>query len=170
MNPFILSQILVGIAICFDLLSFQLKKRTHIVLCLSIAGLFISSHFLLLEKWTASILMAIAVTRYVSSYFTTSKKTMTFFVSISIASSVFTFQGYLSILSCLGSVFQTVGAFNSNDKKLRQLMIVGTMFWLSHNFFAGSPGAVIMEILFLSSNFIGYYRFYLKRPKCTNQI
>ncbi len=162
MDPFILSQILVAIAICFDLLSFQLKKRTHIVLCLSLAGIFISSHFLLLEKWTAATLMIIAVIRYITSYFTTSKQIMALFVSASIVSSFFTFQGSLSILSCLGSIFQTMGAFNNDDKKLRLLMIIGTLFWLCHNFFAASPVAVLMEVLFLSSNFIGYYRFYLK--------
>ena len=168
MNTFVISQILVGIAICFDLLSFQLKKRTHIVLCLSVAGIFISTHFLLLEKWTAAVLMAIAVARYVTSYFSTSKKLMALFVSGSIVSAFFTFQGYLSILSCLGSTFQTLGSFSNNDKKLRQLMIIGTLFWLFHNYFASSPAAVLMEILFLSSNFIGYYRFYLKKQKCTN--
>jgi Bacterial inner membrane protein len=163
LNIFVISQILVGIAICFDLLSFQLKKRTHIVLCLSIAGTFISSHFILLEKWTAAVLMIIAVIRYIASYFTTSKKLMTFFVSASIISTFITFQGLLSILSGVGSIFQTLGAFNRNDKHLRQLMIIGTLFWLCHNFLAQSPVAVLMEILFLSSNIIGYYRFYFPK-------
>ena len=163
MNTFIISQILVGIAIGFDLLSFQLRKRTHIVLCLSIAGIFISTHFILLEKWTAGILMLIAVSRYITSYFTTSKMVMAFFVSASLISAYFTFQGLLSILSGLGSIFQTFGAFSINDRRLRQLMIVGTLFWLCHNFLAQSPVAVLMEVLFLSSNLIGYYRFYLSR-------
>ena len=144
------------------MLSFQLKKRTHIVLCLSVAGVFIAIHFILLEKWTAAILMAIAVARYVTSYFSTSKNLKTLFVTGSIVIALISFQGILSILSCLGSIFQTLGAFSNNDKKLRQLMIIGTLFWMCHNYFAASPVAVIMEILFLSSNFIGYYRFYLK--------
>jgi len=124
--------------------------------------------FFVVGKMDSSRLMAIAVARYVTSYFSTSKKIMILFVSGSIVSAFFTFQGYLSILSCLGSTFQTLGSFSNNDKKLRQLMIIGTLFWLFHNYFASSPAAVLMEILFLSSNFIGYYRFYLKKQKCTN--
>ena len=170
MSIFVISQILVGIAICFDLLSFQLKKRTHIVLCLSVAGIFIATHFVLLEKWTAAILMVIAVARYVTSYFSTSKNLMALFVTASFVGTFFTFQGFLSILSCLGSTFQTLGAFSNNDKRLRQLMIIGTFFWLCHNYFAASPVAVLMEVLFLSSNFIGYYRFYLKGQKTTSEI
>ena len=169
MSLFVISQILVGIAICFDLLSFQLKKRTHIVLCLSVSGFFIATHFLLLEKWTAAILMVIAVARYVVSYYSTSKILLALFVTCSIVGTVFTFQGVLSILSCLGSIFQTLGAFSNNDKKLRLLMIVGTSFWLCHNYLADSPVAVLMEILFLSSNFIGYYRFYFRKQKCIDE-
>jgi len=71
-------------------------------------------------------------------------------------------QILVAIAICLGSIFQTMGAFNNDDKKLRLLMIIGTLFWLCHNFFAASPVAVLMEVLFLSSNFIGYYRFHLK--------
>ena len=59
-------------------------------------------------------------------------------------------------------VFQTIGAFNKNDKQLRQFIIIGTLFWLCHNYIAGSPVAELMEILFLSSNITGYYRFYIR--------
>jgi hypothetical protein len=33
-----------------------------------------------------------------------------------------------------------------------------------HNILAGSPGAVLMEAIFISSNIVGYFRFYI-RPK-----
>ncbi len=165
MNLFLLSQILAGTAIIFDFISFQLKKRTHIVLCLSMSVIFIAAHFLLLEKWTAAILMGVAAIRYIVSYFTTSIKTMMLFVLISVISSALTFQGYLSILSCIGAVFQTIATFNSDDRKLRLLMIVGTSFWITHNVFADSPVAVLMESLFLGSNLLGYYRFYIRKKK-----
>jgi hypothetical protein len=48
---------------------------------------------------------------------------------------------------------------------LRQLMFIGTCLWLIHNIIAGSPGAVIMEIIFLSSNMVGYFRYYIKPKK-----
>ena len=43
-------------------------------------------------------------------------------------------------------------------------MLAGTTIWIVHNYLAGSPGAVLMEALFISSNLIGYFRFYI-RPK-----
>lgn len=160
MSLFIMSQILVGIAIVFDLLSFQFKQRKKIVFCLFCAGTLISSHFVLLEQWTAAGLMAIATIRYLSSIFSTSGRLMWFFSLSSITVTAVTYSGLVSILSCLGSVFQTLAAFNKEDKRLRELMIIGTSFWLLHNYLVGSPTAVVMEVLFIGSNLVGYYRYY----------
>jgi hypothetical protein len=161
-TPFIISQILVAIAIGFDLMSFQFKDRKKIVTCLFFAGILISSHFMLLEQWTAASLMAIATVRYLVSVFSTSEKLKYLFCSASIISSVITYSGLISVISCLGSIFQTIAAFNKDDRRLREFMIIGTAFWLLHNYLIGSPTAVIMEVLFISSNLFGYYRFYYK--------
>lgn len=76
---------------------------------------------------------------------------------------VFTYEGALSLLSLVGTMFHTAGAFSKHDKRLRLLMIVGTLFWIPHNYLASSPVAVIMELLFLSSNLVGFYRHYLRK-------
>lgn len=87
---------------------------------------------------------------------------MGFFVCSAIIITAFSFEGLLSLLSCGGTIFGTVAAFCKEDKLLRQLMLVSTSLWLTHNYIAGSPGAVVMEFLFISSNLVGYYRFYIK--------
>lgn len=163
MTPFFLSQVLVAIAIVFDLMSFQFKDRQKIVTCLFFAGTLISSHFVLLEQWTAASLMIIATIRYLVSVFSTSSKLKYLFCTASVISAIVTYAGLVSIISCFASIFQTVAAFNKDDRRLREFMIVGTALWLTHNYLIGSPTAVIMEILFISSNVIGYYRYYLRR-------
>ncbi len=40
-------------------------------------------------------------------------------------------------------------------------MLMGTILWTGHNIHAGSPMAVLMELIFISSNLIGYFCFYL---------
>ena len=162
MSEFLLSQLLIAIAIFFDLASFQFKNRRKIVGCLCIAGALISSHFILLQQYTAAGLMAVAVVRYFSSIFTTSKLVMSIFIVCSLIVTIFTYSGIVSLVSCAGSLMQTIAAFCQNDKNLRRLMIVGTCFWLLHNYLVDSPTAVIMEALFISSNLVGYYKFYLK--------
>lgn len=164
MSDFILSQILIGIAICTDTLSFQFKERKKIVACLLISCTLISAHFMLLGHWTAAWLGLIAAVRFTTSMFSTSKKLMGLFVFATIVISIFTYDGLLSVLGCAGGIFGTIASFCKEDKLLRQLMLVGTSLWIVHNFLAGSPGAVLMEAIFISSNLLGYFRFYI-RPK-----
>jgi hypothetical protein len=164
MSDFILSQILIGIAICTDTISFQFKERKKIVACLLVSCTLISAHFMLLGHWTAACLGIIAAIRFTTSIFSTSKKLMGVFIFATIMASIFTYEGLLSILGCAGGIFGTVASFCKEDKLLRQLMLVGTSLWIVHNFLAGSPGAVLMEVIFISSNIVGYFRFYI-RPK-----
>lgn len=155
-----LSQVLLCVTIVFDLASFQFKNRQVILSCFFIAALFNAMHFFLLEKWTAAGLMALGSIRYFTSIFITSKKAAIPFMLISIVVSFVTYEGLLSILACAGSLLKTLAAFCKTDKHLRYLMMVGTLCWILHNYLAGSPVGVLMESLFLISNFIGYYRFY----------
>lgn len=162
MSAFLISQILVAVAICFDLLSFQFKDRKKIVACLSCSCTLISAHFMLLDQVTAAILLCLATIRFFTSIFTTSKKIMVIFALGTIASTVATFSGFISLISCAGSLLQTTAAFCEDDKRLRELMIVGTLLWVFHNVLAQSPMAVVMELLFMTSNIVGYYRYYKK--------
>jgi hypothetical protein len=164
MSDFFLSQILIGIAICTDTISFQFKERKKIVACLLVSCTLISAHFMLLGHWTAACLGIIAAIRFTTSIFSTSKKLMGVFIFATIMISIFTYEGLLSILGCTGGIFGTVASFCKEDKLLRQLMLIGTSLWIVHNFLAGSPGAVLMEAIFISSNIVGYFRFYI-RPK-----
>ena len=163
MSPFAVSQLLVAIAIGFDLLSFQFKERRHIIACLIVSCLLIATHFALLGHWTAMGLGLLAAVRLIASYLTTSKKVMTCFIAASILIAALTFHGVLSVLSCLGSVFGTIGSFCEDDKRLRQVLLVATSLWLVHNWLAGTPTAVLMEALFIGSNLLGYYRHYYRR-------
>jgi hypothetical protein len=164
MSDFLLSQVLIGIAICTDTISFQFKERKKIVACLLVSCTLISAHFMLLGHWTAAGLGLIAAARFTTSLFSTSKKLMGLFFVATIAVSIFTYSGLLSILGCAGGLFGTAASFCQKDKPLRQLMLIGTSLWIVHNFLAGSPGAVLMEAIFISSNLVGYFRFYI-RPK-----
>lgn len=165
MTPFILSQVFIGIAICFDLMSFQFKNRKKIIICFFCASVFIGLHFLLLEQHTAAFLVFISAIRFITSIFTTSKKLMSVFLLLCSLVTFFTYSGILSLLAYLGASINTVASFCKEDKHLRLIMIAGTLFWLANNYFANSPAAVFMEILFLFSNIVGYYRHYIKKEK-----
>jgi hypothetical protein len=77
------------------------------------------------------------------------------------------YNGLLSLLAGCGGCFGTVASFCKDDKRLRQLMLVGTSLWIVHNYLAGSPGAVLMEAIFIASNLVGYVRYYILPQKRT---
>jgi len=162
MSDFILSQILIGIAICTDTISFQFKERARIVACLLVSCSLISAHFMLLGHWTAACLGLLAAARFTTSLFSSSKKLMGLFMLATIVVTICTYEGLLSLLGCSGGLFGTAASFCKDDKPLRQLMLVGTSLWIIHNALAGSPGAVLMEAIFISSNLVGYFRFYIR--------
>jgi hypothetical protein len=162
LSNFFLSQILIGFAIGVDTLSFQFKERTKILACLVVSALLISSHFMLLEHWTAALLGGLSVARYLSSVFTTSRSVMWIFLITIVAITGFSYEGMLSVLGCIATSTTTIAAFRKDDKRLRQLMLIGTMIWIVHNYLAGSPAAVLMETIFIVSNLVGYFRYYIK--------
>ncbi|EPJ52486.1 MAG: hypothetical protein OFPI_13500 [Osedax symbiont Rs2] len=168
MSAFILSQLLIVIAIGSDLASFQYKSKAKIVACLCISGVLITLHFILLQQYTAAALMALATVRFFSSLFTSAPAMMLLFATLSVLISAFTYVDALAIISCCGSLLHTIAAFCKNDQRLRQWMLLGSVFWLLHNYLLGSPAAVLMEILFIASNLVGYYRYYL-RPSTEKQ-
>ena len=164
MSLFVVSQLLVGLALCTDVLSFQFKARKHIISCLIISCALISCHFMILDHWTAAGLALLATVRFATSLFSTSRRFMYLFLGATWVISFLTYEGLLSILGCTAGTFGTVASFCRADRQLRQLMFICSSLWVVHNYLAGSPGAVILEVFFISSNIVGYYRFYI-RPK-----
>jgi len=57
----------------------------------------------------------------------------------------------------------TLGAFQKNDKWMRLIIAVAIVLWLIHNILAGSYMGVLIELVFLMSNIVGYYRRYLSQ-------
>ncbi len=109
--------------------------------------------------------MALAAVRYITSLFTTSKQMAVLFSISSLVVTYFTYAGFISLISCTASLFQNAAAFSKEDKQLRQFMILATSCWIVHNIIIGSPTAVLLELLFITSNLVGYYRYYVKTPK-----
>ena len=78
-NSFIISQILVWIAIFTDFLWFQFKERKRVLLVLTISVLLIALHYLFLNELNAFYLMMISMLSFLVSSFTYNKKIMMIF-------------------------------------------------------------------------------------------
>jgi len=161
-SAFILSQILIAIAFVFDLSSFQFRNRKRILICFAIAASLISAHFFLLGENTAGSVVALSAVRFIVSIFTTDKRVLWLFIILILAAGLFTFDGIEDVLSVSAMLLSTFSAFSVDDKKLRLFMMCGTILMITHNILIFTPAAIILEVFFLGSNLVAFYRFYSK--------
>ncbi len=165
MSAFVLSQLLVGVVFFFDLASFQFREKRRVLGCLVFSALFMGIHFYLVEAYTASVLGFIAAARFFTAMFTTSRWLLGLFLSLVFINAVLSYDGLVTVLATVGATITTTASFLASDKRFRELMAVGIAVWIVHNVLVGSPGAVALETFFLGSNLVGYYRFYVRRPR-----
>jgi uncharacterized membrane protein YiaA len=164
MSLFVASQILVGLAALFDIASFQFKNRTLLLSALCISALLIAAHFALLDEWTAACLLVIGACRYLAGIVISNPKIKWLFYFVTVLGTVATFSGLTSVLSCIASLLHTKASFSNNDKLMRWLMVIGTGVWGVHDVIVGSPVAVLIDVLFVISSIVGYYRIHIKSP------
>lgn len=160
--PFIISQVAMTIAMGFDFLSLQYKKREHTFLCLIVSASFISAHYFLLGKIAAGVIVFISVLRFISCYFTTNKKYLFIFIALNTISLFFTYKNPTDLIIYVGLIVFIIGNFQEDNKLMRKLMMGGTSIIVLYNAIISSPMGVIAEGLFLISGVIGYYRHYVK--------
>ena len=161
MSAFALSQLFIGVTFFVDLASFQFKQQRHVLMCLAVAASMIGVHFLLLQVYTAAVLGFLASARFVTAIFTSSGKLYALFIALVLLNGVVTWSGLLSALGTLGALLSTTAAFSASDKRFRLIMMLASLVWIVHNVLAATPAAILLEVVFLGSNLLGYYRYYL---------
>ena len=160
MSIFFISQVVATLAFACGIISFQYKKRPNILLLLSCSALLNSFHFFLLGRTGAGTLFFINGFRVFTAAFSTNQRLMFLFMGIIIVANLLTYQDPIDILALFGAMLATFGNFQKNEKKIRIYYLGCAITWIVHNVIIGSPIAVFMEVTFLISNLIGYWRIY----------
>ena len=163
-NYFILSQILVSIAMIFDLLSFQYKEKKKTFLCFIISASLISLHYFLLFKIAAWVIVFLSILRFITCYFIANQKYLYLFISLNTVALFFTYKGVYDLIIYVWILFIIIWNFQKNNKDMRRIMMIWTSIVILYNFIIYSPMWVVLEWTFLLSNIIWYYRHYI-RPK-----
>ena len=158
MTPFVLSQILAALTLDTGMTAFQFKQRKHILLGWCVAASLASAHFFVLGRNEAGMLIAVTALRFLVSSFTIDKRLMYLFLVLSVAGFALTYSSPVSFLALTATLIGTYGSFHGSEKAVRYTMMVTEVLWATHNLIVWSPVAVIMEVLFFSSNLIGLLR------------
>lgn len=74
-----------------------------------------------------------------------------------------TYDGYEDVLAVTAMLFGTIAAFSADDKRLRHFMMIASLFIITHNIIILTPLGIFVEVFFLISNLLAYWRFYLRK-------
>ena len=158
MTPFVLSQIFAGLTLLTGMAAFQLRERVHILRGWFLAAAFAAIHFYLLGSVEACLLVAVTATRFLISSFTTDSRLMWLFLLLSVIGFAWTYESPVSLLALAATIIGTVGSFHGTEKAVRFSMMATEILWAIHNIIVWSPVAIMMEVLFFSSNLLGLLR------------
>ena len=129
--------------------------------------------FLLLGSTTAAFLNFINIFRgWVFGYAPKKSRTALALLTgvLYIVSTVFTYDGWLSLLVLVAQLVGTTVMWTDSGKIIRiaQLIFVSPA-WLTHNIFSGSVGAVLCEIFAITSTVVSLIRFGLNGFTSVNE-
>lgn len=156
-------QLIGFVAVCFSFAIFQFNNRKKMLHVSMFGQILYAIHFALLGAFTGSLMNIIgAVRSYLFARIDTKKKPMILFyvfVSMYLIALFFTWKGPISVLPVIGMISGTIAFWQTNPRHIRMIGLISPPLWFTYNFISGSYPGMLAEVVLLSSNLIGIYRF-----------
>ena len=174
MHVSVIAQIIGFVAVAINLLVFQVNKRRTMLNIGATAAVIYTLHFYLLGAYTGSAMNAIGGVRdVVTARITPNRRNVWVLVLLGLVAAgatYLTWRGILSLLPLAGTLLNGISFWNKNPKIIRRLYLIVPPIWFVYNAIVGSYPGMLIEIIMLTSNLVGQYRFdrNLKRSSVTN--
>ena len=165
----IASQIVGLCAVGLYLLSYQLKKRTHIVWVTCVSNALYVTQYLMLGAFSGAVMDFMST---VSSFFAGKKNsprlkpfakqiaTVNILMIIAVGLAIACIRrNPLELLPIAGAVFQTVGLWCEDEQKIRRFGLLCSPFWFVYNFMSRAYGASLGSVLAIVSALTALLRY-----------
>lgn len=146
------AQIIGFIALVVGASAFLHKDDQKLRYSLTVFIFFMAVHFSMLGLWTATIIALLGSARYYVSSLTKNFWVMLIFLFAAWLMAIPNSSEWFHLLPVIGVSFGTWAVFREKGSRMRFLMLLGTICWLSHNHLVGSIGGVVIEGVFLVIN------------------
>ena len=182
MNPFeIAGQAISIIAMACNILSYQQKKQSHLIVCQLLGGALFAISYFLLGATVGGLLNVLATVRAILFLFekklhTSHPAWLCGFIAFYIAFYVLSFTVFgtepnlihfvIEILPIIGMTALSVAFMLGNSRMTRRLGLISSPAWLIYNLASGSWGAIACEVMTLVSIIIGMLRHDQVNPTC----
>lgn len=165
----IISQIIGISAVMLYLLSYQLKKRGHIVWVTCISNALYVIQYILLGAFSGAVMDLMSA---VSSFFAAKKNdppfkkyarllalvNMTAIAAVGLISA-FVQREWIELIPIAGALLQTGGLWCNNEQTIRKFGLCSAPFWLVYNCISRAYGAALGSVLAICSVIIAMIRY-----------
>lgn len=163
---YILAQIVGIVAVSAFLISYQLKKRKHIILVNATSSvLYVLQYILLgaLEGAAIDVLSTVATfaahqknNKFISGHLAA----VIIILNLSfVVAGISLYKNIFSLFPIVGAMLQTSAFWISEEKKIRLVSFFGAPFWLVYNLVSQAYGASIGSALSIVSIGLAIYRY-----------
>ena len=161
-NMSFFAQLIGCMAISFWVISIQYKDRKNILLFQAIANLFYSIEYFLLGAFSASIMNLLSTFRCFIFSKTKKKTTKLFnflFCLIILIIGIFTYNGLLSLIPPIITLFYTISSSKHNNMWNRLTVLVAAFVWIFYNYKVGAYITILGNIFEIASGILSIVRF-----------
>lgn len=167
---YIISQILVVISYIFIAITYQVKERKSILIFSFFNLITIASAYFLLSAYTGFAMMIVSMVRNIIFYIQETKhpksKTnskgdviiLCILLLIIIVSSVYTYNGILSLTSVAATTLYTYSIWQKNSKNYKFIGILIEILWIIYNIFIHSIFGLVLECILFFAVVFGYFK------------
>lgn len=167
---YILSQVFIIINYIFLSLTYQSKSRKHILIFNFGALIATGISYILLSAYSGLAMVVVAIIRNIIFIIDEKKNgksnknsakdyiILAILYIISIISAIFTYNGFLSMMSVIATMLYTYSVWQKNTKIYKALGIPIGIMWIIYNIYIFSIFGIILEVVLAISSIIGYIR------------
>lgn len=162
---FILSLVFGMFAIMFWLFSVQKKEKKDILSFQLIANILYAMQYIFLGAFSAASMNITSALRCGTFYMYESKKEeiprylLIIFILIILICGFLTYNGFLSLIPIIITIFYTYSAWKKNTNWIRYVFIFAALVWIYYNLSTGAYISVVGNILEIISGVISLVRF-----------
>ena len=163
------SQIIGFAAVGLYLLSYQLRKRKHIVWVTCISNALYVLQYILLGAFSGAVMDVMST---VSSFFAAKKTDKPFnrfprilawsnMIIIAVVGLVSAYlqREWIELLPIAGALFQTGGLWCDNEQTIRKLGLCSAPFWLLYNYISHAYGPALGSLIAIISIIVSLIRY-----------
>lgn len=169
-----LTQLIGFASLVFTIVGFLSNKRRTILLMLIISLTLFSVHLYLLDAITGAAVSFIGAIRTLiflkDEEFEGGKQWLYLFIFIFLVVGIVTWQSYYSILPIAGMILGTIGFWQKKTKKMRIIVLLASLSWITYNIAVKSYPGVLRELAVATSILTSIVKYDLiKNPALKNK-